>query len=439
MSRIVAKFGGTSMATAESINRIIKIIKSDFSRRFIVVSAPGKKAPEDKKITDILFECAVQVKLMGDCPLFDEVEETFTKIVQGLNLKINIAKLLAETKKQIIETNSVDFAASRGEYLAARIMAEAIGFEFVDASELIVFDDDGNFLSEETNEKCYKYLDTKEAAVIPGFYGKMLNGQIKTFSRGGSDITGAIIARATLADLYENWTDVDGFLAANPAVVLSPRQICSLSYKELRELSYMGASVLHAESVFPVWESGIPINIKNTFNPTNPGTMIVPTISENAEHGVLLTGISGKQDYTVFHLEKDLMSNSPGFARKVLTVLENNNVPFEFMPSGIDALSLVIESRHLNQKLINTLTRELQSAVLPDLIEITDKMAVIAIVGRNIKAQPDTISKIFEALKRAGITIRLVDIGSNGLSVTVGVNNYDFEKAISAVYFRLTQ
>ena len=426
------------MAAAEPIKKVIEIIKSDFSRRFVVVSAPGKKHAKDEKITDILLECAVQIKITGDCPAFEKAEQVFTEIVNGLGLKLDIKGLLKRTKAEMIAANTVDFAASRGEYLSANVMAAALGWDFVDGSELIVFSDEGEFLPEETNDKCYERLAQVSNAVIPGFYGMTKGGKIKTFSRGGSDVTGAIVARAAIADLYENWTDVNGFLTADPRIIYLPEQINALSYRELRELSYMGASVLHEDSVFPVREIGIPINVKNTFNPENPGTIIVPSLHDSGVDVAPITGISGKKDYSMLHLEKDQMNTAVGFARKVLGALEKNGIPFEFMPSGIDTLSLVIESRYLDKIVIDKIAREIQTAANPDLIEITDKMAVIAIVGRNLKYQLDATAKIFDALKKQNIEVRLIDYGSSGLSIIVGVNNYDFEKAISAIYAELT-
>ena len=427
------------MAAAETIKKVIDIVKSDFSRRFVLVSAPGRKHAKDEKITDVLLECAVQIKITGDCPAYEKVEQTFNDIVKGLGLNFDIEALLKRTKSEMISANASDFAASRGEYLSANVMAAALGWEFIDASEIILFDDNGEFLPEETNELCSQRLSAVCNAVIPGFYGRTKSGKIKTFSRGGSDVTGAIVARATIADLYENWTDVNGFLAADPRIICAPEQINALSYKELRELSYMGASVLHEDSVFPVREIGIPINVKNTFNPANPGTIIVPSIIDSGINAAPITGISGKKDYSMLHLEKDQMNTAVGFARKVLTILENNNIPFEFMPSGIDTLSLVIESRFLNKDLLDKMAEEIQDATNPDLIEVTDRMAMIAIVGRNLKYQYDASAKIFDALKKQNVEIRLIDYGSSGLSIIVGVNNFDFNKAISAIYAELTK
>ncbi len=434
MSKVVCKFGGTSMATSRTMEQVKNIVLQNRDRHYVVVSAPGKAHKTDTKITDLLYRCADEASKTGQCPSFAAVRERFHGIVSELNLDLDIGAVLNEIETQILATKSADYAASRGEYLSAYVTAKYLGFEFVDAAELIVFNEKGEFLSNETNENVARILEGKQYVVIPGFYGRMPNGAIKTFSRGGSDITGAIIARGVLADIYENWTDVDGFLVTDPRIVEDPEQIYCLSYKELRELSYMGASVLHAESIFPVSVSAIPIHIKNTFHQDNPGTMIVPSISGVPDDGRPITGIAGKKGFTEIKIEKDLMNEEVAFIRKVLSVMERHHLSVEHTPTGIDTLTVIVDAKHVTHLEMQEIVRELEADVNPDLVEIVSNISLIATVGRNVVNNRDTASRLFGALSRNRIEVRMIDQGSSGLNIIIGVDDNDFDRAIKAIY-----
>ena len=343
--------------------------------------------------------------------------------------------ILDETEKQINEEKSADFCASRGEYLSAIVFAKLLGAEFVDAADMVRFDSRGNLNQEYTDDKVKTRLEDVEYAVIPGFYGKGSNGKIKTFSRGGSDITGSIIARGVKADLYENWTDVSGFLVCDPRIVPNAKVINCLTYKELRELSYMGASVLHSESIFPVMKSRIPINIKNTFSPEDAGTMIVPIekYDEDANNSII-TGIAGKKDFTVIYIEKSLMNAEVGFIRKVLSVVEHHGICVEHVPSGIDTLSLVLESEQLKGGILNDLVNEIRESVNPDYVHVIENVSLIATVGHGMTRRSGTAAKIFKALADEGINIKMIDQGSSELNIIIGVNNSDYENCIRTIY-----
>lgn len=431
----VCKFGGTSMADGAAIDNVAGIVLSDCKRRYVVVSAPGKRAKEDEKVTDLLYKCCDEVRTLGNCDeSFGKIRQRFVEIVSSLGLKFDIIKVLDETQEKIVALKGDrDFAASRGEYLNARIMAARLDYEFVDAAEIVKFDVEGNFDSEYTNDLCRKRFAKVKNAVVPGFYGSLPDGKIKTFSRGGSDITGAIVARAVEAELYENWTDVDGFMTCDPRIVENPKVIDVLSYKELRELAYMGASVLHAEAIFPVSTSGIPINIKNTFQPSAKGTMIVP-LSKYFGASNIITGIAGLKDFSVIFIDKSMMNSELGFARKVLTILEHNGISFEHMPTGIDTLSLVISSDQLKDGMKEKLVNRITGACSPDHITVVEDMALIAIVGHGMKAKKGTVARLCNAVAGAGINIRMIDQGSSELNIIVGVDNADYENAIKAIY-----
>lgn len=428
----VCKFGGTSMADAKTIRLIANIVKSDNERRFVVVSAPGKRVISDPKITDTLYKCYDEKQEKGNCRnSFSIIRKRFTEIVQDLKISLDIKSLLDEIEKGIIESDRPDFAASSGEFLAAKILAEVLDFEFIDAKELIKFDAKERYDIEYTNDVIKRRLCDVENAVIPGFYGALSDGTIKTFSRGGSDITGAIIARAVGADVYENWTDVNGFMTTDPRIVTNPKPIDIISFRELRELSYMGANVLHPEAIFPVALCGIPINIKNTFNPDNPGTMIVSNVKIDPDD--IVTGIAGKKGFTVVHIEKAMMNNEVGFARKVLSVLEHYDVPFEHMPSGIDTMSIVIADSEIADKK-DLLIHKINEKVCADKIEIDDNMALIATVGHGMSKRMGTASRLFTSLSNAGINVRMIDQGSSELNIIVGVECDDYEKSIKVIY-----
>lgn len=429
----VCKFGGTSMATKESILQVKNIVLGDKSRRFVVVSAPGKRFPGDEKVTDLLYACYEEKKISGKCSgYFDKIRERFCGIVKNLGLNFDIVPYLDEVEKGIENSVSPDYAASRGEYLSAVIMSKVLDMDFVDSAEIIKFTAKGTFDSEYTNDMVAKRLSFYNGAVIPGFYGSMPDGTIKTFTRGGSDFTGAIIARAVEADVYENWTDVDGFMTTDPRIVHDPKLIECLSYDELRELSYMGAGVLHPESTFPLQETRIPINIKNTFNPSAPGTMIIKNASATASHR-LITGIAGRKGFTTIFIKKAMMNNEIGFCRKVLSVLEYYGVNMEHMPTGIDTMSLIVADQEIDGNLDEIIER-IRGKVNPDLIYVYRNISLIAIVGHGMNNQLGTAAKVFSALANANINVKMIDQGSSEINIIVGVNSDDMNRAISSIY-----
>lgn len=430
----VCKFGGTSMADGNVMNRVKSIIDSDKDRKFIVVSAPGKRYSGDVKVTDMLYECYREVEEKGSCgAAFALIRNRFTSIVKELNIDFDIGSVLDETEVRINREKSEDFTASRGEYLSARVMAEVLGAKFIDAEDVIFFDLNGAYDAEKSDRAINDALRGAARAVFPGFYGRGADGKVKTFSRGGSDISGAIVARAVNATTYENWTDVSGFLACDPRIVESPRRIKALSYKELRELSYMGANVLHSESIFPVRKANIPIHILNTFRPEDDGTLILPSVYYTPS-GSIVTGIAGKKDFTVIFIEKSLMNAQIGFVRKVLSVLEKYGVPVEHIPSGIDTMSVVVESAALKDGKLELILQDIKQAVQPDTLRVTEDIALIATVGHGMSSSVGTSARLFKAMAEASVNVRMIDQGSSELNIIVGVKNEDCEKCIKAIY-----
>jgi aspartate kinase len=429
----VAKFGGTSLADAEQFRKVESIIKADKERRYVVPSAPGKRTSADKKITDLLYLCHAHAK--QDLP-FDEVfsiiSGRYLEIVRDLGLDLDLRPPLEEVKKKISQGASADYTASRGEFLSGLITASLLGFEFVDPHEIIFFDKLGRLDARTTQEVTARRLAKVQRAVIPGFYGVSHDRQVKTFSRGGSDITGAIIARGVGADIYENWTDVSGLLMADPNIVEHPKPIDTVTYRELRELAYMGANVLHDEAIFPVREAGIPVRIKNTNKPGDPGTLILQD-AEPITHTGTITGIAGKKGFTVVVIEKALMNKELGYGRRVLSVIEANGISFEHMPSGIDTLSLVIADRQLDGKL-EKIIREIKAECAPDSVEVFPNMALVATVGRGMARTPGIAAKLFAALAKEKINVRMIDQGSSEINIIVGVENEDLERAVRAIY-----
>ncbi len=429
----VVKFGGSSLADAEHFRQVANIIKADPSRRYVVPSAPGKRHSNDVKMTDMLYNCYEMIRRQENIDdYYQKITERYNGIISELGLNFDISGELEYVKNAMQHRSGRDFAASRGEYLNSLILAKYLGYQFIDAENVIFFRDNGTFDEEKTDEVMRAELKKYERAVIPGFYGVMPNGTIKTFSRGGSDITGSIVARAAKADLYENWTDVSGFKMADPRIVDSPVTIKTITYRELRELSYMGATVLHEDAIFPVRYAGIPINIRNTNDPAAEGTMIVAQASDyDAER--VITGVAGKKGFSVITIEKDMMNSEIGFGRKVLEVLEDNNISFEHLPSGIDNMSIVIASSVLEgrrEKILSSINR----AVRADSITIEDNLALIAIVGRGMVKAKGTAARVFDAISSQGINIRMIDQGSSEISIIVGIEEHDFEKALSAIY-----
>ncbi|MDE5896724.1 MAG: aspartate kinase [Clostridia bacterium] len=430
----VCKFGGTSMADGTNMRRVAQIIGSDDARRYVVVSAPGKRFGGDIKITDLLYETYRNVAQSGAAgDAFEKVKDRFRGITAELGLAFDIEGLLSATEAEIVAEKSEDFTASRGEYLSARLTAALLNVPFIDARDVVKFDAAGRFDGERTDVLLKEALKGKRRAVVSGFYGEDANGKVKTFSRGGSDISGAIVARAAGADLYENWTDVSGFLACDPRIVSNPQPIRALSYKELRELSYMGANVLHSESIFPVREADIPIRIKNTFRPEDEGTDILPA-SKYRYSGKTVTGIAGKQNFTVILIEKSLMNSEIGFTHKVLGVLLRHGISFEHIPSGIDTMSFVIDSEQLKNGILQTVCDEIGEEVHPDHLRVYDDIALIAVVGHGMSRNVGTSARLFAAIARAGVNVRMIDQGSSELNIIVGVDNANYERTLCAVY-----
>ena len=429
----VIKFGGSSLADAEQFKKVADIIHEDPARRYVVPSAPGKRFKEDTKVTDMLYACFE--KAMNN-ENFDEdfakIIDRYEAIISGLGLTLDMTKEYERIKSAFMHRPGRDYAASRGEYLNGIILANYLGFDFIDAASVIFFQDNGSYDSEHTNVMLSSILRNHKQAVIPGFYGSMPNGTIKTFSRGGSDITGSIVARAVNADIYENWTDVSGFLMADPRIVDNPKPIETITYRELRELSYMGATVLHEDAIFPVRFAGIPINIKNTNIPTDPGTMIVSTTSDYSSDDVI-TGVAGKKGLSVINIEKDMMNAEIGFGRKVLSVLEDGGVPFEHLPSGIDTMSVVVNTACIDKNR-DKIVREICLKTTPDSVSIEDGLALIAIVGRGMIRSKGTAARVFNALTSANINVRIVDQGSSELNIIIGVDERDYENALKAIY-----
>lgn len=428
----VVKFGGSSLASADQFKKVGKIIREDESRKYVVPSAPGKRFSDDTKVTDMLYKCYAEAEAGKN---FDKslkaIKDRYNEIIKGLGIKLSLDEQFETIKKDFAALAGKDYAASRGEYLNGIIMANYLGYEFIDAATVIVFDKDGEFDSEKTNEILSARLAKTENAVIPGFYGAMPNGIIKTFSRGGSDITGSIVARALKADMYENWTDVSGFLAADPRIVDSPKTINTITYRELRELSYMGASVLHESAIFPVRKEGIPINIRNTNAPEDKGTMIVETTCIVPDYTI--TGIAGKKGFVSISIDKDMMNSEIGFGRKVLQVFEDNGISFEHMPSGIDTMTVFVHQDEFVEKEQKVLA-ELHRAVNPDSIELESDLALIAVVGRGMKNNSGIAGNIFSALAKSKINIKMIDQGSSELNIIIGVRNKYFEDAIKTIY-----
>ncbi len=433
----VAKFGGSSLADENQFRKVKKIIDADPDRRYIVPSAPGKRFSEDIKITDMLYRC---YELAGAGKNFDEefgiIEKRYNDIIAALSLSLSLKDDFADIKSALRAKVGKDFAASRGEYLNGKILAEYLGYEFIDAAEVIFFDENGKYDVDHTDDVLSERLKNIERAVIPGFYGVSANDTIKTFSRGGSDITGAIVAKAVHADLYENWTDVSGFLSADPRIVKNPRPIELITYRELRELSYMGATVLHEEAIFPVKSVGIPINIRNTNKPEDCGTMIVSNVSTFRSDDVnpnVITGIAGKKNFSVITLEKDRMNEEVGFGRRVLEVLERYKLCFEHLPSGIDTMSVILEENAfsaIEKDIISDLFEETNA----DSIDVERGIALVAVAGHGMKNMRGTAAKIFSSLAAANINIRMIDQGSSELTIIIGVNNDDFEESIRTIY-----
>lgn len=428
----VVKFGGSSLADAAQFKKVGQIIREDKSRRYVIPSAPGKRFSDDVKVTDMLYQCygaAVREKKFTE--LLKKIELRYQEIIEELGLTLNLEKEFEIIRQDFGKKAGREYAASRGEYLNGIIMANYLGYTFIDAAEVIAFDEEGVFLSEKTNELLAAQLDGVEQAVIPGFYGAKPDGSIQTFSRGGSDITGSLVAKAIQADVYENWTDVSGFLIADPRIIKNPKGIEAITYKELRELAYMGASVLHEDAIFPVRKEGIPINIRNTNKPEDKGTLIVEGTCRKPKYTI--TGIAGKKGFASITIEKAMMNAEIGFGRKVLGVFEDQGISFEHMPSGIDTMTIFVQQDEFEeheQQVISGIHR----AVQPDDIELESDLALIAVVGRGMKQTRGTAGRIFSALAHAHVNVKMIDQGSSELNIIIGVREHDFDNAIKAIY-----
>ena len=428
----VVKFGGSSLASARQFKKVGDIIRADKTRRFVIPSAPGKRNSKDEKVTDMLYACYDAASTGTSYKkILNKIKERYKEIIDGLDLNLNLDHEFERIEENFVKGTGRDYAASRGEYLNGIVMANYLGYEFIDASEVIFFDEHGVFEPDSTNKELSERLENVERAVIPGFYGSMHDGTIKTFSRGGSDITGSIVSKAIHADLYENWTDVSGFLVADPRVVENPEVIETITYKELRELAYMGASVLHEDAIFPVRKEGIPINIRNTNKPDDKGTLIVESTCRKPRYTI--TGIAGKKGFCAINIEKAMMNAEVGFGRKVLQVFEKYGISFEHMPSGIDTMTIMVHQDEF-QEYEQSVIAGIHRAVEPDSVDLESDLALVAVVGRGMKATRGTAGRIFSALAHARINVKMIDQGSSELNIIIGVKNADFEAAIKAIY-----
>lgn len=428
----VVKFGGSSLASAKQFKKVGDIIRSDKARRYVIPSAPGKRNNSDEKVTDLLYACYEMASTGGSYKkILTKIKDRYQEIIDGLDLNLNLDHEFVTIEEKFTQGAGKDYAASRGEYLNGMIMASYLGYEFVDAAQVIFFDEQGVFDSEATNKELSEFLAHVDRAVIPGFYGSNPDGSVRTFSRGGSDVTGSIVARAIHADVYENWTDVSGFLVSDPHIIDNPEVIETITYRELRELAYMGASVLHEDAIFPVRKEGIPINIRNTNKPNDKGTLIVETTCKKPSYTI--TGIAGKKGFCAINIEKAMMNSEVGFGRKVLQVFEDNNISFEHMPSGIDTMTIMVH-QDVFEEYEQSVIAGIHRAVNPDHVELDSDLALVAVVGRGMKATRGTAARIFAALAHARINVKMIDQGSSELNIIVGVKNADFETAIKAIY-----
>ena len=428
----VSKFGGSSLASAKQFKKVGDIIRADKSRRYVVPSAPGKRNDKDEKVTDMLYACYdAASEGRSYKKILEKIRGRYEEIIEGLDLNLNLDHEFAKLEENFLAGAGRDYAASRGEYLNGIVIANYLGYEFIDAAEVIFFDEQGNFEADLTDKELSERLSHVERAVVPGFYGSRPDGSIKTFSRGGSDVTGSIVAKAVHADLYENWTDVSGFLVTDPRIVEDPEVIETITYRELRELSYMGASVLHEDAIFPVRKEGIPINIRNTNRPEDKGTLIVETTCRKPRHTI--TGVAGKKGFCAINIEKAMMNTEVGFGRKVLSVFEKSGISFEHMPSGIDTMTIFVHQSEFEDH-EQSVIAGIHRAVEPDVVELESDLALIAVVGRGMRSNRGTAGRVFSALAHARVNVKMIDPGSSEWNIIIGVKNDDFEKAIRAIY-----
>ncbi len=428
----VVKFGGSSLASAEQFKKVGSIIRKEEARRYVVPSAPGKRFSADTKVTDLLYKCYGLAEADEDFEaVLTEIRARYDDIINGLELDLSLDEEFDKIRANFRAKAGSDYAASRGEYLNGIVMAKYLDYTFLDAADYITFKPDGHFDDVKTQEKLSARLEQVERAVIPGFYGAYEDGRVKTFSRGGSDVTGSIVAKACKADIYENWTDVSGFLLTDPRIVKNPEVIETITYQELRELAYMGASVLHEDAIFPVRKAGIPINIRNTNAPDDKGTMIVANTCYKPRYAI--TGIAGRKGFTSITIEKDMMNSEIGFGRRVLSAFEKAGIPFEHMPSGIDTMTVYV-NQHEFEEHEQLVLSEIRRLCEPDMIELETDLALVAVVGRGMKKNKGIAARVFAALAHAGINIKMIDQGSSEMNIIIGLDSKDFEAAVQAIY-----
>ena len=428
----VVKFGGSSLSCGENFLKVKDIVQADPARCIVVVSAPGKRRSDDNKVTDLLYTCHAHIRYKVPYDdIWENIASRYREIASTCGLRQDIHAELSAVRESMTRQSTVDYIVSRGEFLNAKLMAECLGYEFVDATRWLFFDFNGRVDYEKSYATLAQILESSPRVVLPGFYGALPDGNVHVFSRGGSDVTGALAAAAVNAESYENWTDVSGFLIADPRIIDNPEKIETITYRELRELSYMGASVLHEEAIFPVRREGIPINIRNTNEPDDKGTWIVESTCQKSRF--VITGIAGKRGFCSINIEKDMMNSEIGFGRKVLQAFEDNGIAFEHVPSGIDTMTIFVhqdEFMHKEQNVVAAIHRLAD----PDMIDIEADLALIAVVGRGMKSTRGTAGRIFSALAHANINVRMIDQGSSELNIIIGVKNEDFEEAIKAIY-----
>lgn len=431
----VVKFGGSSVACAKQFQKVKDIVLSDDARRFVVVSAAGRMHKDDNKITDLLYLCHAHLRYSVSCdPIFQMIEDRFIAIKNELGLTYPIEKDLDNLKQSLRKNIPLDYLVSRGEYFTAKLMAEFLGYTFLDAKDFIYFSYDGSIDFVKTKEMMEHHLLKSDHFVVPGFYGAMPDGRVKIMARGGGDITGSILAKVIEANVYENWTDVSGILMADPRIVKDPKRIEKITYSELRELSYMGANVLHEDAIFPVKEKNIPINIRNTNDPFNPGTLIMELENDPSSHeGSLVTGIAGRKDFTVVAIYKNHMSNEVGIIRRALEVFEHYQISIEHIPSGIDSFSIVVNSADIKEKIYD-IVAQIKEQCRPDKVKVISDIALIATVGRHMSYRPGISGQLFAELGNNGINIRMIAQGTDEINIIVGVENKDFEKTTRVIY-----
>lgn len=428
----VVKFGGSSLASARQFRKVGEIIREDCARKYVVPSAPGKRDHKDEKVTDLLYEVYAAVEAGSSYKkVFEKIKSRYREIIEGLGIALDLQEEFEKIESDFLAGAGKEYAASRGEYLNGIIMAEYLGYAFIDAASLICFDERGVLDAELTNQKIAAALEKTERAVIPGFYGSEASGRIRTFSRGGSDITGSLIARAIHADVYENWTDVSGVLVADPRIIEDPVVIDTITYRELRELAYMGASVLHEDAIFPVRKEGIPINIRNTNRPQDRGTMIVESTCKKPKYTI--TGIAGRKGFCSINIDKAMMNTEVGFCRKVLEVFERNEISIEHIPSGIDTMSVIVHQEEFEDR-EQRVVAGIHRLASPDSIEMESNLALIAVVGRGMRSTRGTAGRVFSALAHAHINIKMIDQGSSEFNIIIGIRDSDFEAAMKAIY-----